>query len=137
MKRFLMLIITAFALSFFTVQDADAQKYTFRTYQFAYKQKKYGKWMKWSDWERSDMRVTVNMEDKIVRIYSPETQTYIITDYIKDYKDKEGGTQVKLQVVDQDGDHGSMRIRFDRNDKMQIYIDFANVKWVYNVVETE
>ena len=45
-----------------------------------------------------------------------------------------GGTNVKFYVIDQDYDRGSIRLRVERNGNSQIYVDFSNVAWVYNVV---
>lgn len=36
-------------------------------------------------------------------------------------------------MIDQDGDRGTLRFRKQNNGVNQIYIDFKNVQWVYNV----
>ena len=129
MKR---ILITLMLLSVFCF--SYAQTYTYRTTEFAYKQmNSYGRWSDWTPWEDSDMYITINFDTDVVKIYSPVTQTYRITQYIRNYTDSSGGTQAEYKFIDQDGDYGNMRLRIERNGNSQIYIDFANIMWVYNV----
>lgn len=55
--------------------------------------------------------------------------------YVRNYTDSSGGKQLEFNFIDQDYDRGVMRLRVERNGNAQIYIDFANVMWVYNVVK--
>lgn len=136
MKKFLTFAFLLLAVSFIVPQTAKAQIYTYKTTEFAYKYvNSYGKWNDWSSWEKSSMLITINFDTDIVKIYSPTTQVYKITDYLEEYTDQYGGKQVKFEFIDQDGDYGKMRLRIEKNGNSQIYIDFANVMWVYNVVK--
>ena len=36
-------------------------------------------------------------------------------------------------MIDQDGDYGSIRFRKQYNGTIQLYIDYADIKWVYNI----
>ena len=113
----------------------NAQTYSYRSTEFAYKYvNDYGKWTDWSDWERSNILITINFNTDIVKIYSPKTQTYHITEFVRNYTDNSGGQQVEFRFVDQDYDRGTMRLRIESNGNSQIYIDFSNLMWVYNVV---
>ena len=132
MKKLLFLIL--FVLSTITI---SAQVYTYRTYQYAYKQvNSYGNWTNWSDWQKSDMLMTINFDTDIVKIYSPKVQTYRITEFVRNFTDNSGGKQVELAFVDQDGDRGHMRLRIETNGNSQVYIEFNNIMWVYNVIRT-
>ena len=134
MKRFLFNFIILCSFGFIFPFDSYAQTYTYRTTEFAYKQmNSYGRWYDWTPWEDSDMYITINFDTDVVKIYSPVTQTYRITQYIRNYTDSSGGTQAEYKFIDQDGDYGNMRLRIERNGNSQIYIDFANIMWVYNV----
>ena len=133
MRRFLTSLFLLFFLSLVT--PLLAQTHSYRTTEFAYKQvNSYGRWTNWTSWEDSDMLITINFSTDIVKIYSPVTQTYRITEFVRDFTDSSGGKQVEFNFIDQDGDRGSMRLRIERNGNSQIYIEFANVMWVYNVV---
>jgi hypothetical protein len=133
MKKFLLMLMMVFS---FTVANAQIQFY--RTTSFAYKTANdYGRWTNWSDWEDSDMLVMFNLSGDLVKIYSPKTQTYRITKYVRNFTDSSGGKQVEFKFIDQDNDNGTMRLRIETNGNSQIYIQFSNVIWVYNVVRTQ
>lgn len=124
-------------LSLFVAQDAVAQVYEYRTTGYAYKQKNSaGKWTKWSKWEDSNMKVTINFNTDVVTIDSPKKQIYRITEFLRDFTDKSGGKQVEFSFYDQDGDKGNMRLRIEKNGNSQIYVEFNNIMWVYNVKKT-
>ena len=134
MKRLLLLFMVVVCLG---ISVANAQTYFYRTTEFAYKQvNDYGRWTSWSDWEDSDLLITINFTSDVVVIFSPTTQRYKITQYVRNYTDASGGKQVEFKFIDQDGDRGTMRLRIEKNGNSQIYIQFSNVMWVYNVRRT-
>ena len=115
----------------------SAQINWYRTTEFAIKFKEYDAyigyyWSDWTDWERCELNVTFDLSRDIITIYSKETQIYRVL-----YTDSEpydsNGKQVKFKVRDQDGDYGHVRLRVQNNGASQIYVDFNDVKWVYNV----
>lgn len=114
--------------------NLNAQTYYYRTTQFAIKYKTAYGWTDWSDWQYSNMLVTIDFNSDIVRIYSNSPQRYRITQYIRNYRDNSGGVQAEFRFIDQDNDRGTMRLRIESNGNSQIYIDFADVMWVYNVI---
>lgn len=108
----------------------------FKTTDFAYRVKNYGTWSSWSDWEASSMNIKIDTGQDIIVIYSPETQVYKVLSLENPPYDSRG-TQVKFKVIDQDFDIGYIRLRVEHSGNSQIYVDFSNVSWVYNVVRTE
>lgn len=85
------------------------------------------------------MSISINLDTDIITIYSPRTQTYAVYGTYNNgqtYRDNDGGNNLKYYVVDQDGDRGEIRLRVERNGNSQIYVDFSNCAWVYNVVRT-
>ena len=133
MKKYFLIFILFFAMSFALPQLVDAQTYKYRTTAYAQKYVSNGRWTDWTDWQSSDMLMTIDFDNDIVKIYSPKTQIYKITEYVRKYRDNSGGNQVELNFVDQDFDRGTMRLRIEANGNSQVYIDFADVMWVYNV----
>lgn len=129
MKKILLMMVMLFSISLVT----SAQTYYYRTTSFAIKEKPYGNW---SDWEASNILITINYNTDIVRIYSPKTQVYKITQWIRNYIDENGGRQVEFKFIDQDGDRGHMRLRIERNGNSQLYVEFADIMWVYNLYRT-
>jgi len=134
MKKFLIFITTVLVLSLCHIESITAQTYIYKTTEFAYKQKNdNGNWTEWTDWEDSNMVATINLDDDVVKIFSDKQQTYVITEFVDNYTDDSGGEQLEFNFIDQDGDKGSMRLRTEKNGNSQMYIDFANIMWVYNI----
>lgn len=130
MKKFIMLF--AFLLS---VVVANAQIQYYRSTAYAQANVYNGRYV-WGSWESSNMMITFNLSTDVITIYSPHTQVYRVTSTGEAYTDNDGGKQVPFKVIDQDGDRGTIRLRIEANGNSQIYIDFSNIAWVYNVVRT-
>lgn len=91
----------------------------------------YGNWKSWSAWE--DVSVLVVLKDDRVTIYSSSTQEYDITEYNGESTDDDGDTVMKIKCVDQDGDMCTLGLIFGEDDAIQLYVDFSNIMWVYNM----
>ena len=130
MKRFLMI----FAL-LLSIVAANAQVQYYRSTAYAQANVYNGRYV-WSDWQSSNMTITINLNTDMITIYSPRTQIYRVVSAVDAYNDSNGGRQVSFKVIDQDGDRGTIRLRIESNGNSQIYVDFSNVAWVYNVVRT-
>ena len=132
MRNFLLTLL--FVIGFITPINTYAETYYYRTTEFAYKQiNDYGRWTNWSDWEESNILISINLSTDVVVIFSPRTQRYKITDHVRNYTDNSGGKQSEYKFIDQDGDIGSMRLRKEKNGNSQLYIEFSNIMWVYNI----
>lgn len=137
LKRIVLSLMLIFAISIISSQNANAQVYTYKTTQYAENKKNSdGNWTEWSDWMDSDMSMVINFNTDVVTIYSPTTQRYEITKFIRSFTDSSGGKQVEFAFTDQDGVRGHMRLRIETNGNSQIYIEFSNIMWVYNVRRT-
>lgn len=79
-------------------------------------------------------KISEPYEDKFYE-ESVETQIYKVLEQVKSPYDS-NGTQVKFRVIDQDYDKGFLRLRVENNGNSQIYVDYADISWVYNVVRT-
>lgn len=126
-----LLLTFALLVSFTAFAHAD----WYKAYQFAFATVENGVYS-WGDWEDSTVKINIDFDREVVTIYSDEKQTYVITDVYNDgefYKDASGGETMKFDVIDQDNDNGEMRVRFDDDGNMQIYIDFNDCAWVYGV----
>ena len=128
MKKFLLLLVVMLTC----VITTNAQTLQFRSE--AYSQKtltSYG-WSNWSNWEKCNVSITINLNNDQVTIYSNRTQYYQIYDYSGSYMD--GTTQcVDYRFYDQDGDRGTMTLAVKSNGQSEIYIRFANIQWSYVV----
>ena len=134
MKRFLTSLLILAALSVVFPSKLEAQVQYYKTTAFAMKTKKAnGAWDNWTDWKDSSMTLTIDLDEDVVKIYSPKKQVYKITKFVQTINEDNGGIQVEFEFIDQDGDRGHMRLRIEANKNSQLYVEYSNVIWVYNV----
>ena len=129
MKKFLILLLLGIVslTAFSQVINFETTSYTYKTYN-GYS------WSKWAPYERSSMLLTMDVDRDLVIIYSPNTQIYRIVDYSGAYTDNDGDATMEFKFIDQDGDRGTMRLMQRTSGKSEVYIQFANIIWVYSVI---
>lgn len=133
MKKVLLVLLAAICLS----TTVYAESLWFNAYSYAIKYKNnYNRnnSQGWSNFQKCNVSIEFKMDDDFIIIYSNKTQIYAIYEDAGTYTDKEGGKQQGYYVIDQDYDKGMIRLRIARDGTSQIYIDFNDVGWVYNVV---
>ena len=133
MKKYLLILLCFISISGY------AQVQWYRTTQYAEATIINNRYY-WGDWESSNMRLCIDIGNDQIVVYSPRIQIYQVYGVYNNgqpYVDDSGGTNIKFYVIDQDYDRGSIRLRVEKNGNSQIYIDFSNVAWVYNVVRTQ
>lgn len=117
---------------------ATAESLWFNAYEYAYKYKttaNYNTQQGWSDWNDCSVPIEFDLSKDMIIIYSNKTQIYAIYESMGEYHDSTGGHQLGYKVIDQDYDYGQVRLRVAKDGTSQIYIDFNDVGWVYNVVK--
>lgn len=113
---------------------ADVMK--FQATQLAYKvQGSNGAWEEWSDWEDCDYLVVLNFDKDRIQIYTSSPIRLDIYKYGDTESQSDGGNITTLSCVDEDGDECEVRVRFQEDGQMQLYIDYATVMVVYNLSE--
>lgn len=132
MKRILVIIM--FGLLYTGAIQAQTQ--WFRATEFAVRVVNNGYWTNWSNWESVNISIKFDLSNDLIVIYSQETQIYKVLGEVEAPYDS-NGVQVKFKVIDQDYDKGFLRLRVANDGNSQIYIDFADISWVYNVVRTK
>lgn len=136
MRKFLFTMLAVFMLSF----TVNAESLWFKGYRYAIKYKtesNRNNQTGWSEWIKCDVPIEFMMDDDMIVIYSNKTQMYAIYEDMGTYNDRDGGKQQGYYVLDQDLDKGTVRLRITRDGTSQIYIDFNDVGWVYDVVRTK
>ena len=127
MKRIITsLIFTLIAITSF------AQVQWYQATSFASKPA-YGEW---SAWEKSNVKMYINFSTDEIVIFSPTRQYYQVVDVMSPPYDATGD-QVKFKVIDRNGYYGYVRLRGEYNGNCQLYVDFADLSIVYNVVKIE
>lgn len=126
MKKYLLMLMLLFTLSSSAVSQSIQW---FQTTEFAYKL--VGR--DWSDWIDTRMKVKFDLSQDKITIYSNDVQIYRIIKEVNPPYDP-NGTTVKFKIIDQDGDYGYLRLRVEDDGDSQIYVDFSDISWVYNVI---
>lgn len=86
----------------------------------------------WSDWEPVNINIKIDFDNYLIKIYSKQIQIYEILSNLPPLKD-DTGKNVRFRVIDQDKDIGVLIFRVQNDGTKQIYLEFDNVGWVYNV----
>ena len=124
------MLFTFFVLS---VASVNAQSYMYQARQFALKtMTSYGYWGNWSNWEKSDVKIRIDFDKDLIVVYTQMLQKYVVVEYRGNYTDNSGGKQTAFTVIDQDGDTGTIRLRKETNGNAQLYVEFADIMWVYS-----
>nr|DAT77743.1 MAG TPA: hypothetical protein [Caudoviricetes sp.] len=130
LKRLVLLLLLFIGVS------ASAQVIKFRT--VAYAENKYNyytqKWSGWSNWEKSNMLLTIDLQNDLIAVYSPVTQIYKIYKAEESYYDSDGDFNLPFKFIDQDGDRGTLRLLQRASGSSEVYIEFLNIRWCYKVL---
>lgn len=137
MKQRINTILMTLVMMLFTMSSVNA--HTNDNVQY-YKAYQYTQKMSYAsdfdDWTTVNIPIVFNLTTDQIIIYSQRTQTYYIYKY-ETYTSNEGRRAVRFYFVDQDLDKGCCRLLIRNDGTSQIYIDFSNISWVYNVIRTK
>lgn len=131
MKRLLAVLFLVIPLAAFSQSILK-----FNTTSYAFAHINFEGYYNWNKYEKCTIKIVIDPAKDMITIYNKITQYYYIYDSYNDgnpYYDNEGGIQIKFYIIDRDGDKGSLRLRIDRHGNSQIYIDFKDCAWCYNV----
>ena len=134
MKKNVFRLLLIFTLLFGISNNVNAQTYFYKGFQAAYKYVENRQWTNWTDWKKVSVLISIDYDNDIIKVHSNTPQIYVVTNYDKTFTDSSGGQQVQFTVIDQDYDVGKIRLRIERNGNSQVYVEFADVILVWNVV---
>lgn len=135
MKIFKYLLLFTFLLSTTTY----AQKYRFKTSSFIVSNKdNKGKWSDWSKDQKSEMIVTLDMENHRIVVYSEVIQLFSIIKY-GDQETKGDDDVVSFNCVDNNGLECLLTIytRKKQGNRNQLYIVYQDMIIAYNMLLEE
>jgi hypothetical protein len=125
----------AILLLIFT-SSAFGQVYKMRSTSLSskYKINNY-RWSDWSEAEEASILMTIDMNKDRIIIYSKETQIYDIAEYEGKTTDDDGDDFISYYCVNEEGITCRVRLAKlnSQNGRNQIYIDFSDFRFVYNV----
>jgi hypothetical protein len=129
--QFLLLFITLC----FGVQKTNAQVYNFKTSSLSVMDKnEKGVWNKWSDFRKAEIIITLDAKKDRFVVNSKELQLYKIDSYLEKVSTDEDDT-LGFNCTDNDGAKCIIIIvtRKKENNRMQFYINYTDLKMVYNI----
>ncbi len=119
----------------FSIQTLTAQVYRFKATSYSIAEKDAnGKWGEWSEFKKSTVVITLDGTKDRVIVGSKELQLFTIDSYGKNITTEDDDT-VPLNCTDNGGGACTILIitRKKQNNRKQFYINYADVKFVYNV----
>lgn len=130
MKKFILLFLLAFS-----AVVASAQSLKLNAYELSYRYVDGdGEWSEWSDWEKISILIVFYHDEELITIYSQKTQKYNVKEYVGENEDSDGNSMT-FNCVNDDGVNCNIRIRAQKNGVRQLYVDFEDFSWVYNLDE--
>jgi hypothetical protein len=131
MKKTVLILLMLFACI-----SAFSQVFKYRTRGFAFriKDEATGKWSNWSDWKELNTLVTIDVDGERIRVFTEKNQQYDILN-THFYKDKDGDDTILFVCINEDAKVCAVRLMRINSEggKLHLYVDFADVIFVYNL----
>lgn len=121
-------------IAFFGV-SSQAQTITFKTSSVSVTEKNAkGSWNKWSDFVDADLIITIDGKKNRIVVNSPDIQVFTITAYVDKIENDEQKI-VPFECIDNNGSKCNILVITHKkeNNRMQFYINYSEVKFVYNI----
>jgi hypothetical protein len=136
--KLLQLVFLGLFLSF-GAQQTSAQIYRFKTSSLSVMEKDdKGKWKEWSEFGKAELIITLDGTKNRITVNSLEMQLFKIISYGEKISTEYDDT---LTFECQNNDGGACTImivtRKNQNNRMQFYINYNDVKMVYNIYNVE
>jgi hypothetical protein len=117
------------------VSKAEAQPIRFKSSSVSFTDKKSdGSWHEWSEFVKANVLITLDAKKDLILINSNEVQSFKIKAY-GEIEDNEEVNIVPFECVDNKFSKCNIFIitKKKENNRMQIYINYNEVKFVYNI----
>jgi hypothetical protein len=129
----------AFAMLFLSTNSLLAQIYNYKaTSVSVLERNEKGAWGKWSEFKKSPVLITFNANKDRFIINSRDIQLYKITAYMEKVS-TENDDILGFQCEDMEGATCMLMIvtRKKEKNRLQFYINYSDLKLVYNIYEIE
>ncbi|WP_367388442.1 hypothetical protein [Lewinella sp. LCG006] len=96
-------------------------------------------WSNWTDFEPTQMPIVIDIDHEQIVIYSAETQIYNVMKAEGSSYDQDGDEFLSFYCVNEDGIACRIRLAMlnSQGGRYQFYVDFDDMRWVYNVYIVE
>jgi hypothetical protein len=123
-----------FLFAFLSV-GSQAQTLTFKTSSVSVTEKnEKGKWNNWSEFVDADLIITIDGKKNRIVVNSPDIQVFTITAYGEKIENDDQKI-VPFDCIDNNGSKCNIIVLTHKkeNNRMQFYINYSEVKFVYNI----
>ncbi len=134
-KNFLILLIfVGYSSCFSQVLKMKAFEIAFK-YQDEYSQQ----WKPWSDWEDVDILITIDSDPQRIKVFSKKEQIYDVIQYKGETTNSDGDITSEWLCVNEDGRKCGIRIviPYKQSTIQQLYVDFSDFMFVYNIYKLD
>lgn len=128
-------ILSLFLIFSFGIQNVTAQPIRFKTSSVSFTEKDTkGNWNEWSEFVDANVLVTLDAKKDLITINSSEVQSFKIKAY-GEIEDNDEVNIVPFECMDNKFSKCNIVIitKKKENNRMQIYINYNEVKFVYNI----
>ncbi len=128
-----------FVVLCFGFQKSTAQVYRFKTSTLSVMDKNdKGAWNKWSDFKKAEIIITLDGKKDRFIVNSRDLQLYTIDSYMEKVSNENDDT-IGFNCTDNDGAKCVILIvtRKKEDNRMQFYINYTDLKMVYNIDKTK
>lgn len=116
-------------------ERAQAQTITMKTSSMSVTEKnEKGKWNQWSNFIDAKLIITIDAKKNRIVVNSPDIQVFTIVAYGEKIEDENQKT-VPFECIDNNGSKCNIFVITHKkeNNRMQFYINYSEVKFVYNI----
>jgi hypothetical protein len=120
-------------------QIASSQTLRFKTSSVSITEKnEKGKWSEWSDFVKADLLITIDGKKNRIVVNSPEIQVFTILSY-GEKTETDSDKIVPFECKDNNGSKCTIFVitKKKEDDRMQFYINYSEVKFVYNIFNSK
>ncbi len=135
LKQFLVF----FVFLTFSSYKINAQALSFKTSSVSITEKnERGNWSEWSDFVKADLLITIDAKKNRIVVNSPEIQVFTILSYGEKSENKTDSI-VPFECIDNNGSKATIFVITKKNEdnRMQFYINYSEVKFVYNIYNSK
>lgn len=131
MKKILIILVALFSFLYVKADVIKMQSTELALKLYDYETQS---WHDWSDWEDCSVLIVINTDNDTFTIYSSQIQKYDIYKYgDQGVSDGQDGKLWYFDCVNEDGLRCAVRLRIQSDGARQLYVDYSDASWVYNV----
>lgn len=92
-------------------------------------------WEDWSKMQPAEVLIVLDVDNERIKIYSKKEQTYDVIGGGEPSTDSDGDLTLEFVCINEDGIKCTVSLvtLYSQNNREQLYINFADTRFVYNI----